>query len=656
MSGALVSRAANCGAFLALITTIASAAQESTPPPGSFGVLDGFYRAMQLQGNLVILGQGLVTPPAWLQGGDLDVRYQSKAHSPDGKEVMFADTIVINRFLGGQWSDFLNGEWSGSFNQQMQAVVPLAADTAYPWRSLDYFRSIPPSTPSGKDLFFGNAARGDLIDARLQPYLHAGYGFADITLMLSDIPWDASAEVTTPTPYCLAPPGQLNVSNYPATGGFNSGDDENCMPDAFPRLWQAIIAHLTRDLIAHYGADNASRFGFEMGDEWDSRQSVNMSATQYRHIYEGAYSTIHALLPNAQVLPGDFSGSGNEPLNRGVPGKVYDTPAFLVQEDEAGMQPAYVPRSLNTGWRTPNPGEPNSNLPSPMGTVNFAVASYQTITDSLKAAGLPAEVIPEIHQFGLLGFPPPVGGTVVANDESSITANFTFQALMGLKQYLNPRRVTHWDTTVYVPAAGGITLLNGIGFTYLILDHYRGAHLYDLQVAKVHPSSDTAEVRAIALWRAGETAVVVSNFDVGNDATPSRIRVTIPRDLLEGRESRQLRYLRYSLSPVDDAFVAIKADMLAAGLLSNAFQNCALCYGSPQTMTVSTNYIATVDLVGKNWPSYRSIMERNLRWRRVDDGSLDQNGITHDLSHVGDTLAVTLGPDEMLILDGSADH
>jgi hypothetical protein len=132
--------------------------------------------------------------------------------------------------------------------------------------------------------------------------------------------------------------------------------------------------------------------------------------------------------------------------------------------------------------------------------------------------------------------------------------------------------------------------------------------------------------------------------------------VTIPRDLLAGPRVRELRYLRYSLTPVDDAFVAIKADMLAAGLLSSAFQNCSLCYGSPQTMAVAgnSNYIATLDLMRQKWQKYQAMMQNDLRWRPVDDRSLDQNGVTHDLRYAGDSLTVTLGPDEMLILDAPA--
>ena|SRR5579863_3273294 len=79
-----------CGVLSLLIAVDGTASQHLRPPPGSFGKLNDFYRAMQLQGNLVILGQGLVTPPNWLESHDLDIRYRPKANSPDGREVIRA--------------------------------------------------------------------------------------------------------------------------------------------------------------------------------------------------------------------------------------------------------------------------------------------------------------------------------------------------------------------------------------------------------------------------------------------------------------------------------------------------------------------------------------------------------------------------------------
>lgn len=611
--------------------TIADANAQQ-PPSGSFGKLDNFYRAMQLQGNLAIMGQGLVTPPGWLEGNDIDIRYHPKAASRTGKEILFTDSIIINRFLGGQWSS--------AVNSQIKPLIPY--DEEYPWRSLDYFRTTPPATPSGKWKFYGDVANGDLIDARMKPYLDAGYGFSDITLMLSNVPWDAAAKTAHFNSSCLSPPGKLTIANYPQTGGMG-GDNEQCNPPAFPRLWQAIIGHLAQDLVAHYGAANAGSIRFELGDELDSRQNTSMDFKDYRSYCEGAYTEIRKLLPNAEISPGGFTGNGNEP------GKVYDTPRFLVEEAEAGRPAAVVTRSLNAIWGFPHPGRrEDPKAPggvTPNGDVSRAVASYQTIKTAFQSAGVPFDLVPEIHQFGFLSFPQPVGWGV-GSDQASISANWYFQTLMGLKQHLKVRRVCHWDTTVSIPTAAGIVLLNGIGFVDLLLDDYQGALLYDLPTAKT--GSISSEPKATAMWKDGATTFVLSNFDLGAAAAPARIQVKIPDDLFAAGRPGKFRYLRYSLSPIDNVFAAIKADLDSAGLLSERFKNCALCYGPPASM--QTDYRAMLSLVEKNWPKYQAIMKGNLKWRSADDGSLDQNGVAHKLVQSGSILTVTLRPDEMLIL------
>ena len=69
-------------------------------------------------------------------------------------------------------------------------------------------------------------------------------------------------------------------------------------------------------------------------------------------------------------------------------------------------------------------------------------------------------------------------------------------------------------------------------------------------------------------------------------------------------------------------------------------------------MGTDTTYRSMLALMQKNWPKYQAIMKDNLKWRPADDGSLDENGIAHDLIQSDDSLMVTLGPDEMLILEG----
>ena len=60
------------------------------------GLLGPFYRATQLQGHLI--GVGLIETPAYLTAGDVDLKYHAKRGT--AREIPFADSFTINRFLG----------------------------------------------------------------------------------------------------------------------------------------------------------------------------------------------------------------------------------------------------------------------------------------------------------------------------------------------------------------------------------------------------------------------------------------------------------------------------------------------------------------------------------------------------------------------------
>jgi hypothetical protein len=610
-------------ATFAIVTLAACGGHASTPDatpdtpaapalPGDLGPLDGFYRAMQLQGDWSLTGQGLVAPPDYLVASDVDLRYSPKPGT--SREVLFVDSFSITRFLGGEWTTQLD---------RIPGIMQLAPyDSSEPWRSLDYARR----DATGAWLYYGTPPAGDLIAARLQAYLDAGYRASDVTLVLSNVPWDAAAAGSSSQ--CPLPP-----SPGPSTGSL--GVWGQCNPPADPNQWQTIVQHFAGDLAAHYGSA-AADIGFEVGDEYDSTESLDGTATDYYSLYDRAELGLHAGLPGAVVVPGDFTGNG-----LGGPTKVYDTQQLLAHEQSRGVTPSYVPRSLNGFWNLPGVGTIPNYMPSRI--VASAVASYQRL----------GAVASEIHQFGFLNMPAPLQALT---DESSIGTNWGFQVLLGLRAQLHPRRVMHWDTTVDVPTTSEpMTVLNGTGFLALVLDHYRGAELYQLATHIVEPANTTAETAAAALWRDGTVAVIVSSFDApptpaAQAPSPTRVQVDLPAGLFAHGAPAQLRYVRVSMSPVDNVFARIRADLQAQVLLASSFQGCALCIAAPQQMT--TDLAALRNLMTANAAAYVAILKSNLRWRSTDDG-FDDNGVVHTLAVTDTSITVTLGPDEMLILEGS---
>jgi hypothetical protein len=74
------------------------------------GILGPFYRATQLQGHLI--GMGLIDVPGYLTTSDIDLKYRTKPGMT--REIPFADSFTINRFLGGYREDWLRKfrEWT----------------------------------------------------------------------------------------------------------------------------------------------------------------------------------------------------------------------------------------------------------------------------------------------------------------------------------------------------------------------------------------------------------------------------------------------------------------------------------------------------------------------------------------------------------------
>jgi hypothetical protein len=594
---------------------------------GYFGLLDRFYRATQLQDNWTLLDQGLLNVQSslfYLLPPLVDVPYLPKFGS-DSTEVPFADSFVITHFLGG------NPE---------SAVTPICADPAYqnepycnpvePW-SLDY------AFLRDRQLVY----RSSLVYDRLNPYLKAGYRPSDITVGLDNVPWAIASN---------APPRNgstcVQQSGIRGTLGFYG----NCNPPADFNVWGKIVLHLTSDLTAAYGAE-AAQFKYEVGDEFDDSSTYNGRPSDFYRLYQNAFEAVHVAFPNASVVPGDFSGSGScwyPYFTRNfIVGCTYDSRAFLQHEIARGMVPDYLPRSLNAFWDS-NQG------PTPSGFSVDAISSYNYIETGTE------KVAPEIHQFGFLDMPfGPVG-----DDTSSLSANWDFQLLLRLMQGLpNIRRVFNWGG---LEQAGNLNFLNGNGWIRMLFDNLQGWELFMLPVSYNGTLPPANEVMAVAMVKGNGFRIFISNFDLPNPNSdlakmhfdpPVRIQTTLPAAWIT-ENPYSWSYLRYSESPVDNVYAQIKADFeQQQNVVDPQFAQCAVCFTSPLTMAAETTKAQSI--LAANWTkrsNYVGIMQNSLKWRGVtsvnQSGQLniDANGVTHDFSQNGSVITVTVGADEMLVL------
>src|SRR5205085_2651663 len=227
------------------------------------GTLNPLYRATQLQGHLI--GMGLMEIPGYLLGPDVDLKYARKPGM--AREIPFADSFTINRFLGGYREDWLRKfrEWDDRLGR----------------RSLDYV-----IRQSDGSLKF----RPELIRRRLAPYLSVGYRPQDITIALENVPWDLATREGRP----------------PEAGAWGRRSPPGDLEE-----WARVIRQFAADLAAYLGP-GAAAIQLETGVEYDERASFDGTAPEFFQYYEttdSGCSTNH--LATREAIPLRSGSIGN---------------------------------------------------------------------------------------------------------------------------------------------------------------------------------------------------------------------------------------------------------------------------------------------------------------------------------------------------------
>jgi hypothetical protein len=426
---------------------------------------------------------------------------------------------------------------------------------------------------------------GGFVRDRLDPYLSAGYRLKDITISLSNIPWALARNSGAEGPW-----GQK-------------------LPASSDREWTETVAHLLREIKSTYPTHEQPRY--KLGVEYDDATSFAATEEEYLRYFSMTSKVVREVSPGSQFSPGEFTRKG---VCNNQSHCVYDTQRVVRFAKAKRIAVDYVPRSLNSFQFLPGS--------TPRATVQRAVRSYARL----------GRVRKEIHQFGLLG-QPFSSDWYLGGDVGARAASWDFQTLVGLKQYLNPDLVNHWDT--FATAAGNqVALLNGTGFVRLLLDRYLGAGVTLIPYRAVAPS-DSEIVVAQFNGPAGR-ALVISAFTPGNLA--HRIRVTIDSKWI-GRPSTndRIRVLRYG--EADNVFMEIRRDLAAAGNLKPEFDKCAMCVAHPLNMSVDQS-AARLMLLANN-AKYESKLKRALIFQdNRDDSAYKEGGNQIELGLSGNEIVV----------------
>jgi hypothetical protein len=283
--------------LLSLYAGLAPGGPVQAGPARDLGILEPFYRATQLQGQLI--GMGLLDIPAYLTGPDVDLKYAAKPGMT--REIPFVDSFTIIRFLGGYRED-----WLRKFQQ---------LDERLGRRSLDYA-----IRQGDGSLHF----RPELIRHRLEPYLSAGYRPRDITIAFDNVPWD------------LATRG----GGAPEIGAWGRRSPPGDLGE-----WTQVIRQFALDLQAYLGSA-ASAIQFKTGGELDEKVGFDGSATEFFQFYAATDRALHSVLPDVSLTPGEFTGIGE--CTPKFPNCVYDTRDFLEFAAREHLAIADVPRSLHS--------------------------------------------------------------------------------------------------------------------------------------------------------------------------------------------------------------------------------------------------------------------------------------------------------------------
>jgi hypothetical protein len=487
------------------------------------GKLDGWWRYTTLQGTLLKSAAQFQTVPAYLTDPALSFPYQRRINpstgEPYAKEMLFADGLYLVRPIGG-WDPDAGGEAS-----DYRGDISLA-DVWY-------------RTPAN-----GLAYRWYRLFDRLDPVVST-YGYANVTLVLDNIPWSLPAPGTA----ALGSLGQKTPAQYPSWLYWSS--KQMCI-----------------ELTNRYGSNLVNQFRFRMGTEYNDERRFNGTLTQYLQMHDWCARGVRESLPNVPFGP--FNGAGDFFENDNVlPVAGHCANGTNYATGGTGAPFAFASTSL---YFIPHLSGTNIVGASPLDVANARKALWDAITQDFP--GLPPGK-KEIHEFGVLGSEVLKAGstteTVFTWEPGARGAAQRFHTLVYLLQY-GCRRIQHWDVDVSERFSNGtssIEMLTGLGWLYSIFDHFRGSNVPIYRQPVFNSSANGTEFVSMVALPSNKVVVLVSAYNQWrNRHQTHQVTVLLPKNWFAGRNG-QIAKLDRKTAFHD----VVRADLSAANLLHTDYQN-----------------------------------------------------------------------------------
>jgi hypothetical protein len=379
------------------------------------------------------------------------------------------------------------------------------------------------------------------------------YGYANVTLVLDNIPWSLPAPGTA----ALGSLGQKTPAQYPSWLYWSS--KQMCI-----------------ELTNRYGSNIVNQFRFRMGTEYNDAERFNGTLTQYLQMYDWCARGVRESLPNVPFGPfngsGDFFGENNVFSVAGhcASGTNYAT-------GNTGAPFAFAPTSL---YFIPYLSGTNIVGASPLGAANSRKALWDAMTHDFQGLSPWKK---EIHEFGILGSEVLKAGstteTVFTWEPGARGTAQRFHTLVYLLQY-GCTGIQHWDVDVserFSNETSSIEMLTGLGWLYSIFDHFRGSNVPIYRQPVFNSSTDGTEFVSMVALPSNKVVVLVSAYNQWrNRHQTHQVTVLLPKSWFAGNNGRWSVGRNGQIAKLDQSTAfhdVVRGDLSAANLLYADYQN-----------------------------------------------------------------------------------
>lgn len=488
-------------------------------------------------------GQRLQVVPEFMCSGN-DFAYQKR---PYAKEALFADHLSVVRLLGG---------CSTNETRTMDMVARL--DLAYRENGAVKYRM-------------------ELVEARLRPYMDAGY--TNLTLVLDNIPWGMTDA-----------PEQGNYGNVGIPYDFD--------------VWADFVEALCRAVSQVCGEEVAQNFRFRCGTEFQSTRRFHGSGdADFMNYYNASWRGIRRVFPKAQMGPFNIAGVNVKNLKKNTNINAFNIPALKDKTapfDWVSYSHYFVP------------GERPKTLQQPFVAVwNEFERRYPGIQFSR-----------EIHEFGIQ--PWTSDDHPVAHAEpGALGIATTLQVLLGLwNEGLD--RCWHWDV---LDKNGRQMIPYGNAWIYSVLDRMKGGDAHYL--TPVNSSAHGTHWMGISSKKEGETFILLNAYNqsaTGN--TPETATFRIPKDPAAPLKLDRLQYTAANRNTV--VHDILRGDLRQAKLLNPFFADHSELCGSIKQMTRNKGR----NLIKNNAAKYEQVWHDSLTLKsiRERDCKVADRGTCYEIS------------------------